>query len=414
MESIIKDISLAPSGHTKLDWAERHMPVMEAYAAAGKRDQALRGFRVAICLHVEAKTGRLALTLKEMGAEVALSACNPLSTQDDVAAALVERGITVGAIHGADADVYETCIDLALRMEPQLIIDDGGDLVTLLHHKQRHFIGEVIGGCEETTTGLARLRSMTRTGELRFPMIAVNDASCKHLFDNRYGTGQSAWAAIMSTTNLLVAGQTVVVAGYGWCGRGLALRAKALGARVIVTEIDSVKALEATMDGYEVMPMLQAAPQGDFFITATGNRDVLRYEHFEVIKDGAILANAGHFDVEINKDDLTTMTASDGLVRENIEGFRFRDGRRIYLLGEGRLVNLACGQGHPAEIMDMSFAVQVGSLLYLAQAGRELTPEVHPVPAEVDQTVANMKIKTLGKEIDVLTPVQEDYWNGKE
>lgn len=411
MKSIIHDATLAPAGHLKLAWAKRHMPVMAHYGAAGKEQQLLRGKKVTICLHVEAKTGQLALALRDMGAQVALCACNPLSTQDEVAAALVEAGIAVYAVYGAAETLYEDCIDRALDHGPDLIIDDGGDLVHLLHNRRRELLPAVIGGCEETTTGLGRLRAMAADGALHFPMIAVNDADCKHLFDNRYGTGQSVWAAIMATTNLSVAGKTVVIAGYGWCGRGLALRAKALGARVIVTEIDSVKALEALMEGYDVMPMAAAAPLGDFFVTATGNRDVLREEHFAVLKDGAVLANAGHFDVEVNQDDLRRLARYDGLLRENIEGYTFDDGRQVYVLGEGRLVNLACGQGHPAEIMDMSFAIQIGALLYLASDGGRLTPAVHPVPPSVDRAVASIKLAALGKAIDALTPLQEQYWN---
>ena len=414
MESILKDPALAPSGHQKLDWAESHMPVLKNFAAEGKRCRIFAGQRITICLHIEAKTGLLALTLQEMGAEVSLCACNPLSTQDDVVAALCERGIAVFGVHGADDALYTHCIEAALEHRPQLLIDDGGDLVHLLHHQRRDLLADVIGGCEETTTGLNRLRAMAERGELTFPMIAVNDADCKHLFDNRYGTGQSVLAALMSTTNLLIAGQTVVVAGYGWCGRGLAMRAQAMGARVIVTEIDAVKALEATMDGYEVMPMLDAAPRGDFFITVTGNCDVLRREHFERLKDGAVLCNAGHFDIEISKADLAAMAHYDGPVRENIEGYTFADGRRAYLLGEGRLVNLACGQGHPAEIMDMSFAVQVGSLQYLAAQGADLPAAVLPVPRAVDEAVASMKLAALQRSIDVLTPAQEAYWLQKE
>lgn len=413
MKSLIKDPALAPEGQLKLDWAKSHMPVLNLFAQENKKSLPFKDVRINICLHIEAKTGCLALALKEMGATVGLAACNPLSTQDDVAAALDANGIAVFGVHGADDELYERCIRESLANKPQLIIDDGGDLVTLLHQENQELIPDIIGGCEETTTGLNRLRAMADKGELSFPMVAVNDADCKHLFDNRYGTGQSAWAAIMTTTNLIVAGQTVVVAGYGWCGRGLALRAKALGARVIVTEIDEVKALEALMDGYDVMPMEEAAKYGDFFITVTGNRDVLSAKDFAVMKDGAVLSNAGHFDVEINKEELQEMTQSVKTVRENIEEYHLKDGRRIYLLGEGRLVNLACGLGHPVEIMDMSFAVQVGSLLYLKNEGKDLTPMVHPVPPSVDKSIAALKLDSLGKTIDKLTPVQEKYWYNK-
>lgn len=410
LTSMIKDITLAEAGLAKLNWAKSHMPVLNLLIERYQDEQPFNGMRVNICLHIEAKTGCLALALKELGATVALAACNPLSTQDDVAAALTAKGLAVFGVHGADQALYDACIAASLENKPQLIIDDGGDLVHLLHQDKKELLAEIIGGCEETTTGLNRLRAMADKGELRFPMIAVNDADCKHLFDNRYGTGQSAWTAIMSTTNLLVAGSTVVIAGYGWCGKGLAMRAKALGSRVIVTEIDEVKALEALMDGYDVMPMAEAAPLGDCFVTVTGNCDVLCKEHFELLKDGAILANAGHFDVEINKEDLLAMSKNVVTVRENIEEYRFKDGRSVYLLGEGRLVNLACGMGHPVEIMDMSFAVQVGSLLYLKDSGKNLKPAVHPVPQEVDRQIAAMKLKALAKTIDVLTEKQEKYW----
>ena len=413
MDSMIKDITLAPEGQLKLDWAKKHMPVLNLFCERYKDEKPFKNTRINICLHIEAKTGCLALALKEMGAEVALAGCNPLSTQDDVAAALAKAGIHVFGIHGADEKLYNDCILASLENKPELIIDDGGDLVHLLHHEKRELLSAIIGGCEETTTGLNRLRAMAEKKELSFPMIAVNDADCKHLFDNRYGTGQSAWTSIMSTTNLLVAGSTVVVAGYGWVGRGLALRAKSLGARVIVTEIDEVKALEALMDGYDVMPMTKAAALGDFFITATGNCDVLRREHFEVMKDGAVLSNAGHFDVEINKEELTAMTKEIVPARENIEAYHLKDGRTVYLMGEGRLVNLACGMGHPVEIMDMSFAVQIGSLLYLREQGSTLEPIVNPVPREVDLKIASLKLDSLSKKIDTLTEKQEKYWHNR-
>lgn len=411
MKSMIKDSALAPSGHQKLSWAWKHMPVLNEYCKKYKEEKPFAGMHINICLHIEAKTGCLALALKEMGAEVALAGCNPLSTQDDVAAALAELGIHMFGIHGADQQLYDECIIRSLDNKPQLIIDDGGDLVHILHHQKRDLLENIIGGCEETTTGLNRLRVMAAHGELQFPMIAVNDADCKHLFDNRYGTGQSAWTAIMNTTNLLVAGSVVVIAGYGWVGRGLALRAKAMGAKVIVTEIDEVKALEALMDGYDVMPMIEAAPLGDFFVTATGNCDVLRKEHFEVLKDGAILCNAGHFDIEINKNDLMELTDEVVEARMNIQEYHLKDGRSVCILGEGRLVNLACGMGHPVEIMDMSFAVQVGSLIYLKEKGKDLKPVVNPVPQEVDKSIAGLKLKSMHKSVDVLTKKQEKYYN---
>lgn len=410
MKSMIKDPALAAEGHLKIAWARQHMPVLNLLTAEAKASRPLAGKKVNICLHIEAKTACLALALKEMGADVSIAACNPLSTQDDVAAALADSGIAVFGIHGADTNLYEECIRASLFQIPDLLIDDGGDLVTLLHTEMKDQLQAISGGCEETTTGVQRLRRMADRGALKFPMIAVNDADCKHLFDNRYGTGQSVWAAICHTTNLLVAGQTVVIAGYGWCGRGLALRANALGAKVIITEIDPVKGLEALMDGYEVMPMQEAAALGDFFITATGNRDIITAAHFKVMKDGAVLANAGHFDVEISKTDLAELAAGPQRVRENIEEYTFPDGRRIHLLGEGRLANLACGQGHPAEIMDMSFAVQLESLLYLAVEGSTLNSAVHIVPESVDKKVATAKLKAMGKSIDRLTKVQEEYY----
>ncbi len=410
MKSIIKDPALAGEGNIKIAWAKQHMPVLNLLASSARDEKPLAGKRVNICLHIEAKTARLALTLQELGADVAIAACNPLSTQDDVAAALDAAGIAVFGIHGADAALYDRCIRASLDRIPDLLIDDGGDLVTMLHAEMAGELAAIVGGCEETTTGVQRLRQMADQGKLAFPMVAVNDADCKHLFDNRYGTGQSVWAAICHTTNLLVAGQTAVIAGYGWCGRGLALRAHALGARVIVTEIDPVKGLEALMDGYDVMPMAKAAALGDFFITATGNRDILTAEHFDNMKDGAVLANAGHFDVEISKPDLQKLAGAPRRVRENIAEYTLRDGRRIHLLGDGRLANLACGQGHPAEIMDMSFAVQLESLFYLLKNGRDLAAAVHPVPRDVDEKVASLKLAAMGKGVDRLTEVQAAYY----
>lgn len=413
MNSIINKKCSVNEGYLKLNWAKKHMPVLNLLTEQNIKSKPFSGIHINICLHIEAKTGCLALALKEMGAEVALAGCNPLSTQDDVACALDELGIHVFGVHGADENLYKRCISASLENQPSLIIDDGGDLVSTLHSSNIDLAKKIIGGCEETTTGLNRLRVMADHKELMFPMIAVNDADCKHLFDNRYGTGQSAWTSIMSTTNLLVAGNTVVIAGYGWVGRGLALRAKAMGARVIVTEIDEVKALEALMDGFDVMPMIKAAELGDFFVTATGNCDVLRKEHFEVMKNGAVLCNAGHFDVEINKDDLLSFSSEPITVRENIESYQLKDGREIFLLGEGRLVNLACGMGHPVEIMDMSFAVQIGSLLYLKDYGKDLKPIVNPVPRDVDRLIASVKLDSLNKSIDMLNEKQIEYWYNK-
>lgn len=410
MRSRIRDFSLYPQGLTKIDWVRAHMPLCRALEDEMARERPFAGLRVALCLHLEAKTAYLAKVVQAGGADVTVVASNPLSTQDDVVAALVYGGITAFAWRGATDQEYGEHIAAALDERPQLVVDDGGDLVSMLHRVRPEQLPEVIGGCEETTTGLLRLRAMAREGALKFPVIAVNDARCKHLFDNRYGTGQSVWDGIMRTTNLVVAGKTVVVAGYGWCGRGVALRAKGLGARVTVCEIDPVRALEALMDGYDVMPMDEAAKRGDFFITTTGNRDCVVGRHFDVMKDGAILANAGHFDVEISKPDLRARAQSVRTVRLNVEEFALRDGRRVYLLGEGRLVNLAAGDGHPVEVMDMSFALQALALRHVLTA--RPPAGVHELPDEIDTRVARMKLAAVGVEIDHLTPVQEAYLAG--
>ncbi len=365
--------------------------------------------KIALCLHLEAKTAHLAQTLKKAGGEIFACASNPLSTQDDVVAALVDSGITTFAWYGATPEEYNMHLEATLDCRPDAIIDDGQDLVALLHKTRQRQAKSVLGGCEETTTGIHRLRSMEREGLLLFPMIAVNDAYMKYLFDNRYGTGQSVWDSIMRTTNLVVAGKTVVVAGYGWCGKGVSIRAKGLGAKVIITEIDPIKANEAIMDGFTVMPMIEAAAFGDLFITVTGNINVIRKEHIDHMKDGAILCNAGHFDVEVAKTDLNGLSVSNRVVRNNIEEFTMEDGRRIYLLAEGRLVNLAAGDGHPAEVMDLSFSLQALSLLYLTQNHKELQPRVYNVPAEIDRKVALLRLKTLGVTIDELTSEQKKY-----
>ena len=409
-QSIIKDLSLAPYGYKKLEWVQQYMPVLNILREDFEKTLPLKNKTIACCLHLEAKTGYLLQTLQAAGADVIACASNPLSTQDDVVAALVNSGITVFAIHGESTEEYEHFMQLMLDCQPDAIIDDGADVVSTLHKDRPEQAKKIIGGCEETTTGIIRLKSMDDDQALLFPMMAVNDAYMKYLFDNRYGTGQSVWDGINRTTNLVAAGKEVVVVGYGWCGKGVSMRAKGLGARVIVTEIDPIKANEAIMDGFRVMPMAEAARRGDVFITVTGNVNVIRKEHMEVMKDNAIMANAGHFDVEINKEDLLAMSKNVVTVRENIEEYRFKDGRSVYLLGEGRLVNLACGMGHPVEIMDMSFAVQVGSLLYLKDCGKNLKPAVHPVPQEVDRQIAAMKLKALAKTIDVLTKKQEKYW----
>lgn len=409
MESSIRDLKLAPRGQKKIDWAAAHMPVLNILREEFTKERPFSNKRVVICLHLEAKTAYMAKLFQAGGAEVAVTASNPLSTQDDVVAALVEGGIKAFAWHGATDEEYHRHLNLALDFQPDYLIDDGGDLVSTIHAKRRELLAKVRGGAEETTTGILRLRGMERDGRLGFPMIAVNDAQSKYLFDNRYGTGQSVWDGIMRTTNLVVAGKTVVVIGYGWCGKGVAMRAKGLGARVIACEVDPIKANEAWMDGFEVMPMLEAAPQGDVFITVTGNKDVITGEHFKVMKPGAIMCNAGHFDVEINKKELAEMSQAKRLVRPNIEEFALKDGKKLYLLAEGRLVNLAAGDGHPAEVMDMTFALQALSLKYLAQNYEKLKPAVYPVPREIDEKVARLRLASLNLRIDSLTPEQKKY-----
>ncbi|GED13053.1 S-adenosyl-L-homocysteine hydrolase [Aneurinibacillus migulanus] len=408
-KSIVRDMSLAPSGHLKIDWVKEHMPVLNRIREQFEKEQPFKGLKVAISLHLEAKTAYLAKVVKAGGADVTITGSNPLSTQDDVAAALVEDGITVFAKYNPEPAEYKEHMIKTLETKPDLIIDDGGDLVTILHSERPDLLTQVRGGCEETTTGVIRNRALEKSGELKFPMIAVNDAYCKYLFDNRYGTGQSVWDGINRTTNLVVAGKTVVVVGYGWCGRGVALRAKGLGAKVIVTEIDGIKAIEAYMDGFEVMPMAEAAKHGDYFVTVTGNRDVIRGEHMEAMKDGAILSNAGHFDIEINKQELEALATSKRVVRKDIEEYVLKDGRKIYLLAEGRLVNLAAGDGHPAEIMDMTFALQAISLAYVNEKYEEIGARVLNVPYELDERVARLKLEALGLGVDILTEEQKAY-----
>jgi len=409
MESIIKDIALAPSGRDKLEWVSNHMPVLNTIRADFEQNQPLTGKTVVCCLHLEAKTGYLLQTLQAAGANVVACASNPLSTQDDVVAALVESGITVFAVHGESPEEYQAYLNLALDCQPQVIIDDGADLVSLLHKERVQQAKKIIGGCEETTTGILRLRSMNRDGTLLFPMMAVNDAYMKYLFDNRYGTGQSVWDGINRTTNLVVAGKTVVVVGYGWCGKGVALRAKGMGAKVVVTEINAIKANEAIMDGFLVMPMDQAARCGNVFITVTGNINVIRKEHMEVMPDHAILANAGHFDVEISKPDLYSLARSRSIIKNNIEECVLDDGRKLYLLAEGRLVNLAAGDGHPVEVMDLSFSLQALSLIYLIEHRAQLGNHVYNVPITIDEKVASLKLYAEGIAIDQLTPEQSKY-----
>lgn len=409
--SVIKDLKLAPEGHLKIDWVEAHMPVLNRVRKQFEEEQPFKGLKVAISLHLEAKTAYLAKVVQAGGAEVTITGSNPLSTQDDVCAALVEDGITVFAKYNPEPEEYKELLIKALESKPDLIIDDGGDLVTILHAERPDLLAGIRGGAEETTTGILRLKSLEKEGALNFPMVAVNDAYCKYLFDNRYGTGQSVWDGINRTTNLVVAGKTVVVVGYGWCGKGVAMRAKGLGANVIVTEVDAIKAVEAYMDGFHVMPMGEAAKLGDFFVTVTGNRDVISGEHYDVMKDGAILSNAGHFDVEVNKPDLASRSKSIRTVRRNIEEYQLNDGRKIYLLAEGRLVNLAAGDGHPAEIMDMTFALQALSLKYVNDQYQTIGNRVVNVPYELDEQVARYKLESLGMGIDELSETQKSYLN---
>lgn len=408
-QSLIKDLELAPQGLQKITWAQKHMPIMNQLNKEFSAEKPLSGKKLLLCLHLEAKTAYFAQTLLAGGAEVTVVASNPLSTQDDVVAGLVATGVRAFAWYNSNSDEYFANIHRALDYHPEIIVDDGGDVIALLHAERPEQVTEITGSCEETTTGLVRLRAMERENKLRFPVIAVNDAFMKYLFDNRYGTGQSVWDGIMRSTNLVVAGKTVVIVGYGWCGKGVAMRAKGLGARVIVTEVDPIKANEALMDGFKVMPMLKAAPLGDYFITVTGNLNVIRGEHMEIMKDGAILANAGHFDVEINKKDLTALSVSTQKVRNNIEEYLLKNGKRLYLMAEGRLVNLAAGDGHPAEVMDISFSLQALSVCYLSQNHEKLNPGVINVPLEIDQRVAHLRLQTQGIQIDTLTSEQKEY-----
>lgn len=407
--SIVSDLSLAPEGHLKIDWVEAHMPVLNRIRQQFEQELPFKGLKVTICLHLEAKTAYLAKVVQAGGADVTITGSNPLSTQDDVCAALVEDGITVFAKYNPEPEEYKRLVRRSLASKPDLIIDDGGDLVTLLQSECPELGENIRGGAEETTTGIIRLKALNKQGLLKFPMVAVNDAYCKYLFDNRYGTGQSAWDGIIRTTNLVVAGKTVVVAGYGWCGKGVAMRARGLGANVVVTEVDAIKAVEAHMDGFRVMPMLEAAKIGDFFITVTGNKYVINGAHYDVMKDGAILSNAGHFDVEFSKPDLEARSVSIRKVRKNIEEYQLKDGRKIYSLGEGRLVNLAAADGHPAEIMDTTFALQALSLKHVNDHYSEIGKTVVNVPYELDEQVARYKLESLGIAIDTLSEEQKAY-----
>lgn len=412
--SIVRDISLAEHGRMKIRWVEDFMPALSALRQQFAEEKPFAGRKITMSIHLEAKTAYLALCLRDGGAEVHATGCNPLSTQDDVAAGLASLGVHVYAWHGATPEEYTAHLSAALACCPDLIIDDGGDLLDLLCGKCAHLREKIIGGCEETTTGVHRLYARAAANALPFPMMNVNDAKCKHYYDNKYGTGQSVWDAIMHTTNLLVAGKTVVVAGYGYCGRGIAMRAKGMGANVIVTEIDPIKALEATMDGCRVMPMDQAALEGDLFVTATGCKDVITKQHMEKMKHNAFLANAGHFNVEVNGDDLNALAVHVDTRRDEIVGYTLADGRTLNLLAEGRLVNLASGNGHPAEIMDMSFAIQALSLEYLLKYGTELEAAVYNVPDAIDDRVSEIKLRAMGLQIDALTPEQEQYLRGWE
>ena len=410
MNSMIKDIALAPTGHQKIAWVKEHMPLLNILNERYAEKKIFDGLNMVVTIHLEAKTAYLAQTLKNCGANVVVTGSNPLSTQDDVAAALADSGITVFATHACSQEEYDLYLSKALDTKPSLIIDDGGDLVNMLHSTRRELIPNLIGGSEETTTGVHRLKALNEAGKLAFPMIAVNDAYCKYLFDNRYGTGQSSWDGIMRTTNLAVAGKTVVVAGYGWCGKGVAMRAKGLGANVIVTEIDPIKGIEAVFDGFRVMPMREAVKYGDFFVTVTGCKDVITKEHFPLMKDGAVLANAGHFDVEINVKDLEATTVEPAYeVRKNITTYTMPNGKKINLLGEGRLVNLACGDGHPVEVMDLSFAMQFLAMKYLLEHKGELQNNLYVLPEELNTEIAALKLEAMGAGIDTLTPEQYAY-----
>ncbi|MBQ7060797.1 MAG: adenosylhomocysteinase [Clostridia bacterium] len=409
MSYSIRDISLAPLGKKRIEWVKSYMPVLNELGERFRREQPFKGLRVSVCVHLEAKTAYLGLLLREGGAEVAITGSNPLSTKDDICAALADMGMNVYAWFNATPEEYHEHIRQTLEFKPHIAIDDGGEFVTMLHEEHPEYAENLIGGCEETTTGILKLRARVKNGKLNFPMMAVNDANCKHLFDNRHGTGQSSWDAIMYTTNNMVTGKTVVVAGYGFCSSGIAMRAKGLGANVIVTEVNPFRALEAAMDGFRVMKMDDAAPLGDIFVTATGCRDVITKRHFEKMKDGVILANSGHFDVEVSRTDLEAMAVKKINRKPFIDGYVMPDGRILNLMAEGRLVNITAGNGHPAEIMDLSFAIQALSAEYLAKHGKELAPALYNVPEQIDREVAMIKIGAMGLGLDELTPEQKAY-----
>ena len=411
--STIRDASLAPLGKKKIEWVKDFMPVLSEIREQFIREQPFKGMRISVCVHLEAKTAYLGLVLRDGGAEVSITGSNPLSTKDDICAALAAEGMDVHAFFGATEDEYYEHIRRVLEFKPHIIIDDGGEFVSMLTEKHPKYAVNLIGGCEETTTGIHKLRARAKDGSLPFPMLAVNDADCKHLFDNRHGTGQSVWDGIMYSTNNMVAGRTVVVAGYGFCSSGIAMRAKGLGANVIVTEVNPFRALEAAMDGFRVMKMDDAAPLGDIFITATGCKDVIVKRHFEKMKNNVLLANAGHFDVEINKTDLEELARSVSERKPFITGYAMPDGRTLNLLADGRLVNIVAGNGHPAEIMDLSFAIQALSARYLALHGKELAPGLYNVPKEIDDEIINMKLRAMNLGLDTLTDEQKAYLNGK-
>ena len=407
--SIVKDMSLAQSGRTKIQWVRSFMPALSSIEERFASEKPFAGLRIAVSVHLEAKTANLGLVLASGGAEVHLTGCNPLSTQDDVAAGVASLGVETYGIHGATPEEYEDLLVRTLECRPHLIVDDGGDLIHLLGGAYKELGENLIGGCEETTTGILRLKAREQAGVLPCPMMAVNDAKAKHYYDNKYGTGQSVWTAIMDSTNLIVAGKTVVVAGYGWCGKGVAMRARGMGADVIVTEIDPFKALDATMNGYRVMPMDEAAKAGDLFVTTTGCKDIITAQHFAVMKNEAILTNAGHFDCEVDVAGLRKLAVKELIRRDNIRGYILPDGRTLNVVGEGRLVNLAAGNGHPAEIMDMSFSVQALSLEWLVKHRDELKTRLYPIPDSIDDEIARVKLAAMGLKIDTLTPEQKAY-----
>ena len=409
MDYHVKDLALAESGKLRIEWAERSMPVLRLIRERFAAEKPLAGTVLAACLHVTTETASLVHTLAAGGAEVYLCASNPLSTQDDVAACLVDEGYHVFSIKGEDTETYYKHINACLDVHPHITMDDGADLVSTIHSRRQDLVANIVGGTEETTTGVIRLKSMAAKGVLLFPVIAVNDSNTKHFFDNRYGTGQSTVDGILRATNRLMAGSWFVVSGYGWCGRGLAMRASGMGARVVVTEVDPLRALEAAMDGYYVMPLHEAAPIGDFFCTVTGDMSVIRKEHFERMKDGAIVCNSGHFNVEIDIPALEEMAVSRRMIRDFVEEFTMADGRRLVLLGEGRLINLASAEGHPSSVMDMSFANQALAAEYLVKQGKGLGQDVHRLPQNVDNEIARLKLEAMGIHIDTLTPEQEKY-----